>query len=580
MVKKNVLIPCFIFALSFLSYAGQTEDLFDAISSGSVPRVKKELSRGTDINVRGLSGKTPLINASELGEVAIVKFLVSYDTGAGAAIDIDAVDNDGKTALIKSVIYGNSSIVKSIVDKGANLNIKDNNKKTALIYASEKGNMEIVQILNLAMSTYTSRVTDLIYKEIESDNEARVVELLENGADLNNSIIYAIQKEKDKYIKMLILKGANFSDNYFYNKKFSSEGIATPFQWACYKGDADLAEKLIKNFAADVNYLPSKGDIKKPAIIFAIESESKETVSLLIRNNARLDNDFFDKTGYYPTIIAAKKGNEDILNQVLKAGADLKVSNNEGFSPLYYAYKEAEADKKNNFETLLKYGANIDNLEGGITLLMRAVQDNNVNILNYLISKKASVNKVIESNKYYNAFYSTAIKMALGAVDKNKDIIKALFVAGAKPELSPEYESGLVIWSITEGDTEFSSFLIKNGIKVNYFDVIEKAITDVNIYMVELLIKNGLDVNLKNKDGKTPLMLACLVNDQVKASGAGCGSYEIAELLVAKGASIGEKDVGGKTAIDYCVSKRLKSFLQYSLGKTVSAADTQKKMKS
>ncbi len=61
-----------------------------------------------------------------------------------------------------------------------------------------------------------------------------------------------------------------------------------------------------------------------------------------------------------------------------------------------------------------------------------------------------------------------------------------------------------------------------------------------NLVVARLLIKKGADVNAKNNDGETALMLASLN-----------GNFEAANLLIEKGADVNAKSNKGKTALEY-----------------------------
>jgi hypothetical protein len=59
-----------------------------------------------------------------------VKLLTEYE------IDLDSVDNDGKTALIYAAQLGNKEIVRLLLTKGANLNVQDHSGRTAMNLAT------------------------------------------------------------------------------------------------------------------------------------------------------------------------------------------------------------------------------------------------------------------------------------------------------------------------------------------------------------------------------------------------------------------------------------------------------------
>ena len=75
------------------------------------------------------------------GNLENVKSLI--DTGA----NIEAIDNDGKTALMLASLRGHTEIAKLLVSKGAGVNIKDPAGDSALLRASLNGNTELVEFL-------------------------------------------------------------------------------------------------------------------------------------------------------------------------------------------------------------------------------------------------------------------------------------------------------------------------------------------------------------------------------------------------------------------------------------------------
>jgi ankyrin repeat protein len=97
---------------------------------------------GDDINIVGEGGRTALISASMYGHSGIVKLLL--DKGS----DPNLKDSYGRTALMFAAsMNGHSGIVKLLFDKGADINIVNIYGQTALISASMNGRIEIVRIL-------------------------------------------------------------------------------------------------------------------------------------------------------------------------------------------------------------------------------------------------------------------------------------------------------------------------------------------------------------------------------------------------------------------------------------------------
>jgi ankyrin repeat protein/CHAT domain-containing protein len=105
-----------------------------------------------------------------------------------------------------------------------------------------------------------------------------------------------------------------------------------------------------------------------------------------------------------------------------------------------------------------------------------------------------------------------------------------------------DIDSQLIEVAIT-GDTETIKFLIDNGADVNAKDkngytALMVAVKHDHIELVKLLIDKGVDVNVKHKGNKTALM-----------SAAKRGNTETVKLLIDKDADVNAKDKKGKTAL-------------------------------
>lgn len=93
-----------------------------AVDGGNADVLQWILMDGADLNqADSLNGWTPLLRAASVnasGEIA--KILIKY----GA--NIDAIDKEGKNALLIATINGNLSFVKVLIQYGANFNTKNN----------------------------------------------------------------------------------------------------------------------------------------------------------------------------------------------------------------------------------------------------------------------------------------------------------------------------------------------------------------------------------------------------------------------------------------------------------------------
>lgn len=167
---------------------------YDLLKKASKKDVKKMVADGTIP-----SEKEVLYWSAERGLVNVIEVLLDK-----TAVQVDAKDDSGMTALHAAVVNGQMSVVSLLVSKGANVNEAADGNKTALHIAAEKGDTAMVQMLmdsgaDINAQTVTDKVSASWFrKEKKSDPDKTalylaaaaghkdVVEvLIEKGADIN-----------------------------------------------------------------------------------------------------------------------------------------------------------------------------------------------------------------------------------------------------------------------------------------------------------------------------------------------------------------------------------------------------------
>lgn len=138
-------------------------------------------------------GKGPLsisnpVEEGSLRDAALEGNLSAVENYISKSININASDQDGRTALMLSAFDGHTSIVKALIDKGALVNLLDYSGRTALMYASTGPNVETVSLLLKAgaevnIADNDERFTALMFAAAEGHLEVVKV-LMDNKADL------------------------------------------------------------------------------------------------------------------------------------------------------------------------------------------------------------------------------------------------------------------------------------------------------------------------------------------------------------------------------------------------------------
>jgi ankyrin repeat protein len=114
--------------------------LLAAIDNGSTEVVRLLLYNKFDVNFRSVSGSTPLITSVVKKSLEIFTIIISSDR-----IEIDAIREDGYSALYLAVETGNQNMVAALLSKGAQIDL--GGKINALHIAAKVGNVEIFKLL-------------------------------------------------------------------------------------------------------------------------------------------------------------------------------------------------------------------------------------------------------------------------------------------------------------------------------------------------------------------------------------------------------------------------------------------------
>ncbi|XP_077992513.1 fibronectin type 3 and ankyrin repeat domains protein 1-like [Glandiceps talaboti] len=193
----------------------------------------------------------------------------------------------------------------------------------------------------------------------------------------------------------------------------------------------------------------------------------------------------------------------------------------------------------------------------GLSPLMSSSQKGYLNIAELLIEYGADINLQNDSGK--NA-------LMLSCFAGHLEIVKLLRSHGAEWDSRDKGGSTPMHWAVDSSNTRLLKWIIDDGCPADIRDkhsgwtpLMRACTLGGNPDVARVLINAGAQVNTRDHDGKTPLMIASLN-----------GHLSLVQLLIQKGADIHVKNEFGKTAVDFAGSfdrRRVSKFFEDVLAK-------------
>jgi len=392
---------------------------------------------------------------------------------------------------------------------------------------------------------------------------------IKKGAEINRAndfgntpLHYSAWAADFDAFKCLYDKGANI-------KAKNSKG-QTPLQYSCMGGNFEIMKYCVSK-GMDIKV---KCDDGSSLIHWAAYGGNLEMFKYL--ESEGLDYNIGDKDGSPPIFWAASGNRIDIIKYLVEEkNVDVNFVDDEGTIPLKSAVESGHYDI---VKYLLEQGADINyKMDDNATWLELAAQNNNPELIKLLIDKGCQIN-VFDDNG------NTPLMSA--AAHGNLDVVKILIENGAK--LEPGLCKRESCTNKGQTPLHFASwrnpiimeYLIKNGADPNVKSLdgntpMHEVTWGDSVRSVEILCNAGGNVNIQNNNGETPLIMAIKKNktDLMKAflknkadvsiadkSGktalhyaAIAGYGDVVDDLVKNGSDINAKDNDGRTPAHYAV---------------------------
>uniref|UniRef100_A0A7N6BIY0 KAP NTPase domain-containing protein n=1 Tax=Anabas testudineus TaxID=64144 RepID=A0A7N6BIY0_ANATE len=206
--------------------------------------------------------------------------------------------------------------------------------------------------------------------------------------------------------------------------------------------------------------------------------------------------------GQTPLMLAAEQGSLEIVQELVRRGANVNLDDVDCWSALISAAKEGHLEV---VRELLENSAYIEHRDmGGWTALTWACYKGRVEVAKLLLEQGANPNTTGQFSVY-------PIIWAAGR--GHADIVKLLLQNGAKVNCSDKYGTTPLIWAARKGHFDCVMYLLENGADVdqegaNSMTALIVAVKGGYTVVVKELLKRNPNVNMTDKDGNTALMIA------------------------------------------------------------------------
>ena len=294
----------------------------------------KDIIRESPLNVEWGDECTTLYIAAYRGYTTVVKILL--DRGA----DPNRVIEGGLTPLYVAAEYGHVETVKVLMDGGADANKLTSEEFFPLYVASERGNLQTVKALlerptTNAKLAHSKGFSALYAASKEGHAEIARILIATGVLDLNaivcrccgaTCLTLASNNGCGGVVRELIKGGADIN-------RADYQGL-TPLHIASQHGHGETASILIKA-GADVNAVEQAHT--RTALHFASQHGHGETASILIKGGADVNavEQAHTRTALH---LAVAEGHIEVLRTLIgEGGADVNKACAEGRTPLHVA---------------------------------------------------------------------------------------------------------------------------------------------------------------------------------------------------------------------------------------------------
>lgn len=280
-----------------------------------------------------------------------------------------------------------------------------------------------------------------------------------------------------------------------------------------------------------------------------------------LRPSEKFDISLTSISGSTALHISAQRGDQNIVEILLAAGADVGLRGEDGWTPLHYAAARGHHKIVKKFLTARADLINIQTKKEMYTALHAAVGDHqeHIKVVELLLSTGADLS-------VQDWLGGTALQLATSNI--HEKIVKMLLAAGADVRIQDQDGMTALHQSIWTGNAKLVNTLLAVGADISVQDrkgrtVLHYALQTSNYYeLSKLPLAAGVDISVRDQDGRTALYQAVSLNGRILEEPPLPGAdvsvqclrgRTLVEMLLTAGADVHVPDQKGWTVLHVAV---------------------------